>query len=173
MARERIARLLVVTAVVLALGAIVASQALSSARDRSVDGRLAQALQKSRFTGRIESTLPARLGRPVNPRLANVGRLLWFDTATGLNGDNSCAGCHSPTAGFGDTQPIAIGIENNGVVGPGRAGPRNMRRAPMVINTAFYPSLMWNSRFASLSGDPFDNSAGFRFPDPEGATLSS
>ena len=42
----------------------------------------------------------------------------------------------------------------------------------MVLNTAFYPSLMWNDRFASLSGDPFDPSAGFQFPPPEGMTLS-
>jgi cytochrome c peroxidase len=39
--------------------------------------------------------------------VADVGRLLWFDTLTGLNNDNSCAGCHSPTRGFGDTQPKA------------------------------------------------------------------
>jgi hypothetical protein len=31
---------------------------------------------------------------------------------------------------------------------------------------------MWNSRFASLSFDPFDNSLGFMFPPPEGLTLS-
>ena len=31
---------------------------------------------------------------------------------------------------------------------------------------------MWNSRFAALSDDPFDNSAGFTFPAPEGVTLS-
>ncbi len=31
--------------------------------------------------------------------------------------------------------------------GPGRTGPRNQRRAPMAINAAFYPTLMWNSRF--------------------------
>jgi cytochrome c peroxidase len=42
----------------------------------------------------------------------------------------------------------------------------------MAINSAFFPNLMWNSRFASLSGDPFDNSAGFIFPQPEGLTLS-
>jgi cytochrome c peroxidase len=42
----------------------------------------------------------------------------------------------------------------------------------MVANTAFYPNLMWNSRFASLSNNPFDNSAGFLFPQPEGLTLS-
>src|SRR6185436_14793139 len=61
---------------------------------------------------------------------------------------------------------------NNGIVGPHRSGPRNMRRSPMVINTAFFPKLMWNSRFAALSGNPFDNHAGFQFPAPEGMSLS-
>src|ERR1044072_60339 len=42
----------------------------------------------------------------------------------------------------------------------------------MVLNTAFFPALMWNSRFSSLSGDPFDSSAGFEFPSPEGLSLS-
>jgi cytochrome c peroxidase len=42
----------------------------------------------------------------------------------------------------------------------------------MVLNTAFYPTLMWNSRFHARSGDPFDNSLGFVFPDPEGLSLS-
>jgi cytochrome c peroxidase len=42
----------------------------------------------------------------------------------------------------------------------------------MAINTAFFPNLMWNSRFASLSNNPFDNSQGFQFPDPEGLSLS-
>ena len=124
------------------------------------------------YSGRIEASLEARLGRPLDRRLSNVGRLLWFDTVTGLNGDNSCGGCHSPTSGFADTQSIAIGIENNRVVGPHRTGPRNMRRAPTVVNSAFFPRLMWNSRFAAISGDPFDRSAGFLFPEPEGRSLS-
>lgn len=139
---------------------------------RTLDRDLAAALRQNGFTGAIEGTLEARLGRPVNAQLADLGRLLWFDTITGLNDDNTCGGCHSPTAGFGDTQSIAIGIENNGIVGPDRTGPRNQRRAPIVINNVFYPNLMWNSRFASLSNDPFDNSAGFQFPEPEGRTLS-
>lgn len=138
-----------------------------------LDRDLQAALRQAGFTGRVESTLTTRLGRPVDAELANVGRLLWFDTITGLNNDNTCAGCHSPTNGFGDTQSIAIGIENNGIVGPDRAGPRNMRRSPMVINAAFYPNLMWNSRFVSLSGDPFDNHSGYLFPDPEGKSLSN
>jgi cytochrome c peroxidase len=133
---------------------------------------LTQVLRQAGFTGRIESTLEDRLGRRVDPQLADLGTLLWFDTITGLNDDNTCAGCHSPTSGFGDTQSIAIGIDNNGIVGPRRRGPRNMRRSPLVINTAFYPTLMWNSRFRTLSGDPFDNRAGFLFPPPEDLSLS-
>ncbi len=137
-----------------------------------LDRNLTRALQRAGFTGQIEGTLEKRLGRVVNPRLADLGRLLWFDTIGGLNDDNSCSGCHSPANGFGDTQSIAIGIDNNGIVGPDRTGPRNQRRTPMAINTAFFPTLMWNSRFAALSHDPFDNSKGFQFPDPEGLSLS-
>ncbi|MGB7921744.1 MAG: cytochrome c peroxidase [Pyrinomonadaceae bacterium] len=145
----------------------------SGAQDAGdLNERLSLMLQRHRFTGRIESTLEQRLGRPIDRQLANLGRQLWFDSLTGLNDDNSCSGCHAPSAGFGDTQSIAIGIESNGVVGPNRAGPRNQRRTPMAINAAFFPTLMWNSRFSSRSGDPFDNSKGFKFPAPEGASLS-
>lgn len=145
---------------------------LARGADTLLDYRLRQALKRAGFTGRVGSQLERRLGRPLNPDLAEAGRLLWFDTLTGLHNDNSCAGCHSPTTGFGDTQSIAIGIDNNGIVGPGRQGPRNQRRTPMVLNSAFYPTLMWNSRFFSHTGNPFDNRAGFQFPAPEGTGLS-
>lgn len=148
------------------------TQRASAVPASELDAQLADALMRNGFTGRIESTLEQRLGRKVDNQLADLGRLLFFDTVGGLNNDNNCSGCHSPTAGFGDTQSIAIGVDNNGVVGPNRTGPRNQRRTPTVVNTAFFPNLMWNSRFASLSDDPFDNSAGFIFPAPEGATLS-
>jgi cytochrome c peroxidase len=151
--------------------AVLPSQS-ASAQVSTLDEELQAVLRQSGFTGRIEATLEQRLGRRLNRQLADLGRNLWFDTLTGLNNDNACAGCHSPTAGFGDTQSIAIGIDSNQVVGPHRIGPRNMRRAPMVINSVFFPRLMWNSRFAALSGDPFDNRAGFEFPLPEGSTLS-
>jgi cytochrome c peroxidase len=136
----------------------------------SLDVRLARSLARAGFTGRIEETLETRLGRPVDPELASLGRDLFFDKVLGLHGDNACAGCHSPTNGFGDTQSIAIGIQNNNLVGPGRSGPRNQRRTPMVINNAFFPKLMWNGRFRSPTGDPFDNSQGFLFPPPESDT---
>jgi cytochrome c peroxidase len=170
---KRVARGTVFGALAACVIAVLAPQMTFGSPRAPLDTRLQAKLHAVGFTGRIESTLTKRLGRPLNPQLARVGRLLWFDTVTGLNGDNTCAGCHSPTNGFGDTQSIAIGIENNGVVGPDRTGPRNMRRAPMVLNTAFFPKLMWNSRFSSRSGNPFDNSQGFEFPPPEGLAFSN
>lgn len=62
-------------------------------------------------------------------------------------------------------------MQNNGIVGPDRRGPRNQRKAPVVINSAFFPKLMLNGRFAANSGDPFDNSGGYTFPRPEGDAL--
>ena len=138
--------------------------------DALLDLRLAVTLHSAGFTGRVEKTLEKRLQRPINKPLAALGKLIFFDNIQGLHDDNSCAGCHAPTAGFGDTQSIAIGVDNNHVVGPNRAGPRNQRRTPSVINSAFFPKLMWNGRFSSVSGDPFDNSRGFLFPLPEGDT---
>lgn len=142
----------------------------SGRHDDDDDRQLEIVLRKAGFTGRIEATLVARLGRPIDARLADLGRRVFFDPIGGLHDDNTCAGCHAPAAGFGDTQSIAIGVQNNGLVGPGRQGPRNQRRTPTVVNTAFYPALMWNGRFSAPSGDPFDNSRGYLFPAPEGTT---
>jgi cytochrome c peroxidase len=140
-------------------------------KDGNLDSKLAAVLSAAGFTGNIEDTfrqrLEANLGRPIDPKLADLGRMLWFDKLHSLHHDNTCGGCHSPTNGFGDSQSMAIGVQNNNVVGPHRAGPRNQRRSPLVVNTALYPAMMWNGRFNSLSGDPFDNSRGFRFPFPE------
>jgi cytochrome c peroxidase len=136
--------------------------------DPEVDAQLQALLVQHGFTGRVEETVAARLGRPVNPALADLGRKIFFDRILSLHNDTSCAACHGPAWGFGDSQSIAVGIGNNGISGPDRFGARNQRRAPSVINSAFFPRLMLNGRFESLSGDPFDNSLGFRFPPPEG-----
>ena len=132
--------------------------------DSELDDALAEQLKNAGFTGKMQSSLGKRLGRPINSTLADLGRLLWFDSITSLGNDNSCSGCHSPLAGFGDTQSIAIGVENNGIVGPERAGPRNQRRTPQAINSAFFPGLMWNARFSAISHNPFDLSEGVRVP---------
>lgn len=132
-----------------------------------LDRTLSTLLQQNGFDGRIEEKLEQKLGRKLNKDKINLGRLVFFDKGLGLHQDNSCAGCHSPGNGFGDSQPMAIGVDNNNIVGPHRDGPRNQRRTPSAINTAFFPKLMWNGRFSSNSGDPFNNSQGFLFPPPE------
>lgn len=139
---------------------------------RPLDERVRAELMQHGFTGRVEATLEERLGRPVDPRLAEVGRLLFFDPVLSLTRDNSCSGCHGPNASFNDSQSITIGVDNNGVVGPGRRGPHNQRRAPTLINAVFYPRLMWDSRFVARSMNPFDNSQGFVFPPPDETALS-
>lgn len=149
---------------------LVALQSAMAESIAQLDEQLAAELRRVGFRGTIGSTLQARLGRSVDGRLADLGRLLFFDTAGGLHDDNTCAGCHAPAFGMGDSQSIAIGVQNNGVVGVSRAGPRNQRRTPSVVNTAFFPKLMWNGRFSALSDDPFSNVLGFRFPPPEGTT---
>ena len=152
------------------MATVGAATTAMAAEESALDRRLSAVLRREGFTGKMEATLATRLGRGLDPNLIAVGRVLWFDTITGLHDDNTCGGCHSPSNGFGDTQSIAIGIQSNEIVGPGREGPRNQRRTPKALNIAFFPALMWNGRFNSASGDPFDNSQGFVFPPPEGIT---
>src|SRR5262249_4326109 len=100
----------------------------SSAQDDEgsrLDRTLLAVLHDAGFTGKVEASLEARLGRHIDPALAELGRLLFFDKILGLHNDNSCAGCHAPAFGFGDSQPMAIGVDNNDIVGPSRSGPRN------------------------------------------------
>jgi cytochrome c peroxidase len=150
----------------------LAPGAAATNNNDALNEQLAAVLRQHGFTGRVGLSLEERLGRKLDNQLADLGRLAFHDSLLGLNNDNSCSGCHAAPLGFGDSQAIAIGVENNNIVGPGRTGPRNQRRAPAILNNVFYPALMWNSRFNSVSGDPFDNSAGFQFPLPEGFSLS-
>lgn len=158
----------------MAVGVVVLTPgAFASSGDDSLDEQLSAVLTQHGFTGRVGSSLERKLGRKIDNQLAGLGRLAFHDSLLGLNDDNSCAGCHAAPLGFGDSQSIAIGVENNNIVGPDRTGPRNQRRAPIVLNNVFFPALMWNSRFNAVSGNPFDNSAGFQFPLPEGFSLSA
>ncbi len=151
----------------------------TQASAQSLDANLRRVLAREGFTGTIESKLTDadHLDRAINLALVGLGSFLWFDPILSLHNDATCASCHSPTNGWGDTQPIAIGVQSNYVVGVGsdpalgRVGPRNLRRSPMTANSVFYPTMMWDGRFSALSGDPFDNSSfAFSFPAPEGDT---
>ena len=60
-------------------------------KDDALNRELTAELQELGFTGRIQYTLEDRLGRRIDFKLADLGLLLWFDTITGLNNDNTCA----------------------------------------------------------------------------------
>ena len=166
-------KLTVVILAFVSVGLVVLTPRTSaSSGNDALDEQLSAVLSQHGFTGRVGFSLEQRLGRKIDKQLAGLGRLAFHDSLLGLNDDNSCSGCHSAPLGFGDPQSIAIGVENNNVVGRDRTGPRNQRRTPIILNNVFYPALMWNSRFNSVSGNPFDNSAGFQFPLPEGFSLS-
>jgi cytochrome c peroxidase len=128
MAMRNLRKISLVSCTVLVLTSLVWQQSIPEGPQ--LDASLTAVLRKNHFSGRVQSSLRQRLGRNLNVELANLGRLLWFDTITGLNDDNTCGGCHSPTNGFGDTQSIAIGIENNGIVGPDRHGPAQYAAHP-------------------------------------------
>ena len=125
--------------IAVACGATLMAASLAFAQP-DLDQQVQAALHSAGFTGTIQSQFLPRLGRTLDPQLADLGRLLWFDKSGGLHDDNTCGGCHSPSRVLGDTQSIAIGIQNNNVVGRDRAGPRNQRRTPFASNTPFYPN---------------------------------
>jgi len=169
----QLCKLTIVMVALMCAGAVVLSpRASATSTDDVLSEQLSAILSHHGFTGRVGLSLEQRLGRRIDNQLADLGRLAFHDSLLGLNDDNSCSGCHSAPLGFGDSQSIAIGVDNNNIVGPDRTGPRNQRRTPLILNNVFYPALMWNSRFNSISGNPFDNSAGFQFPLPEGFSLS-
>jgi cytochrome c peroxidase len=167
-------KLTIVLLAFVSVGVVVLTpRASATSTEDALNEQLIAILSYHGFTGRVGLSLEQRLGRKIDNQLADLGRLAFHDSLLGLNDDNSCSGCHSAPLGFGDSQSIAIGVENNNIVGPARTGPRNQRRTPIVLNNVFYPALMWNSRFNSVSGNPFDNSGGFQFPLPEGFSLSA
>ena len=123
-----------VLALALCASALIPAVFASGKSGGTLDGDLASALSAVGFTGQIEQTfqtrLQANLGRPIDPKLADLGRMLWFDTRHSLHQDNTCGGCHSPSNGFGDSQPMAIGVQNNGQVGPASCRPAEPASLP-------------------------------------------
>ena len=116
--------------------------------ERYLNARLAQVLRQEGFTGRIESTLEDRLGRRHRPA-ARQPR----PAAVVRQGSFAAPGQHVRRMPFADRTALATrsrlpsaSTTTASSVRTG-TGPRNQRRSPLVVNTAFYPKLMWNGRF--------------------------
>ena len=82
-----------------------------------------------RRPGRIDVGASAR---PADERgLADLGRLLFFDTIVGLHDDNTCAGCHSPPTASATRSRSRSASRTTTSSGPAATGPRNQRRTPI------------------------------------------
>src|SRR5688500_3574061 len=69
-----------------------------------------------------------------DPRAAELGRQLFFDTRLSANGRVACATCHKPDQEFQDGTPLANGV-----------GMTNRRTMPIAA-TAYSPFLFWDGR---------------------------
>ena len=69
-----------------------------------------------------------------NPRAADFGHRLFFDTRLSSNGKVGCVTCHLPERSFTDGKPVAVGV---GVT------PRN---APTVVGAAHNIWFFWDGR---------------------------
>jgi len=83
--------------------------------------------------------LPAPPADPSNavandPRAAELGLKIFFDTRFSANGEVSCATCHQPDLAFTDGRATSQGIGNT------------QRNAPTVAGTAHSPWMFWDGR---------------------------
>src|SRR5215813_5697133 len=69
-----------------------------------------------------------------NPKAAELGQKLFFDTRFSSNGQVACATCHIPDKLFQDGTPLAHGV-----------GTTN-RRTMTIIGTAYSPWFFWDGR---------------------------
>lgn len=76
----------------------------------------------------------------VDPQLAELGRLLFYDPILSADDDRSCASCHHPDLGFSDGRPLAEGSH----------GEDLRRNTPSLWNVAYATSLFWDGRAKSL-----------------------
>jgi cytochrome c peroxidase len=84
-------------------------------------------------------SLPALPPDPSNryaddPRAAELGKRLFFDTRLSANGAVACASCHLPAQGFQDGRPLGQGVGTTA------------RRTMPIAGTAYSPWLFWDGR---------------------------
>jgi cytochrome c peroxidase len=73
-----------------------------------------------------------------DPRAADLGRRLFFDTRLSSNGRVACSTCHRPDRGFQDGAALATGVGSTA------------RRTMPIAGTARSPFLFWDGRKDSL-----------------------
>jgi cytochrome c peroxidase len=87
---------------------------------------------------RTTARIPA--DNPITASKVELGRLLFFDPILSADATVSCASCHRPELGFGDTLRVSPGVD-------GRFGARN---SPTLLNRVFGRSFFWDGRASTL-----------------------
>ena len=89
---------------------IIAILSFSNAHqsNSNLDNQLYAVLQNQGFTGEIQKQLEIKLGRRLDKRKIELGRLIFFDKGLGLHQDNTCAGCHAPGLGLVIHNPLPL-----------------------------------------------------------------
>lgn len=77
---------------------------------------------------------------PYTPSRELLGRTLFFDPRLSGSGILSCASCHNPSFGWGDSLALGVG---HGMV-------TLDRRTPTILNVGVMPALFWDGRAPSL-----------------------
>jgi cytochrome c peroxidase len=86
--------------------------------------------------------IPYPLDNPFTAKKAALGKLLFYDPILSGNKEVSCATCHHPEFGYGESLDISIGVNGNGL-GTKRAFrfpndiPFVKRNSQTIVNTAF------------------------------------
>jgi cytochrome c peroxidase len=113
------------------------------------------------------NNIPAGIGNPLTSEKVALGKMLFFETALGIDANNpsgmqtySCATCHVPEAGFtpGNAQGIADGAVGFGQIGEGRSMSNDYdeteidaqgARPLSMVGVAYVQNSMWAGRFGA------------------------
>lgn len=78
-----------------------------------------------------------------DPRAAQLGQFLFFDTRLSANQEVSCATCHQPSHGFSAPTRLGDGLG------------KTPRHTPSLLNTAYHPWFDWDGRVDSIWAQAF------------------
>lgn len=85
-------------------------------------------------------SIPFPTDYPVNERVVELGRALFFDKNLSSSGKVSCASCHQPTKAFADGLAQGVGVY----------GRKTERNVPSLLNVAYRGLLFWDGFAATL-----------------------
>ena len=97
-------------------------------------------------TGLVQPIAPAR----IEPKVADLGRLLFFEPLLSESKTVSCAHCHEPKRGWSDGRAVAQGFGARGVGRNRRGGVALRRGTPGLWNASFQQRLFWDGRATNL-----------------------